>query len=234
MDKAYGNLTIIIPTLNEQGNIGRVIRVLGKMYPGVRIIVADDGSVDNTKKEVIAASKRFNVQFFDRMHMQVHGLTASVIDAALRVRTDYIIVMDGDMQHPPELVGSMYRKLLEYDIVIGVRVEVKDWGLHRVILSRGMAIISYVVFKARGKPVTRDMMSGFFGIRSGIIKALARRRRKDFVMHGYKVLLDILRMADREVSICEVEYSTFHRRIYGRSKLKLRRMAEVLESTFRG
>jgi hypothetical protein len=97
-----------------------------------------------------------------------------------------------------------------------------------------MAIISYVVFKARGKPVTRDMMSGFFGIRSGIIKALARRRRKDFVMHGYKVLLDILRMADREVSICEVEYSTFHRRIYGRSKLKLRRMAEVLESTFRG
>ena len=234
MNRGYGNLTIIIPTLNEQGNIGRVISTLGRMYHGVRIIVADDGSTDNTEEEVIAEAKRFNVQFFDRRHMRVHGLTASVVDATMRVKTDYIIVMDGDMQHPPELVGRMYRKLFEYDIVVGVRVEVKDWGLHRIILSKGMAIISYVVFKARGKPVTRDMMSGFFGIRSGIIKELASRRRKDFVMHGYKVLLDVLRMAGSEVSICEVEYSTFHRRLYGRSKLKLRRMAEVLESTFRG
>ncbi len=234
MNKRYGNLTIIIPTLNEQGNIGRVIGRLDEMYPGVRIIVADDGSMDNTEKEVRAASKRIDVTFFDRRKMRVHGLTASVVDASLLARTDYIVVMDGDMQHPPELVGSMYRKLSEYDIVIGVRIEVKNWGLHRIILSKGMAIISYTVFRARGKPVTRDMMSGFFGIRAGIIKGLARRRRKGFVMHGYKVLLDILRMADPGVSICEVEYSTFHRRLYGRSKLKIRRMIEVLESTFRG
>ena len=234
MDKRYGNLTIIIPTLNEQGNIGRVIRVLGKMYPGVKIIVADDGSTDDTANEVKAASKRFDVRFFDRRHMGIHGLTASVVDAALLARTDYIIVMDGDMQHPPELVGSMYKKLLDYDIVVGVRVEVKDWGIHRIILSKGMAIISYAVFRARGKPVTRDMMSGFFGIRSGIIKGLVKRRRNGFVMHGYKVLLDIMRMAGPGVSICEVEYSTFHKRLYGRSKLKVRRMAEVLESTFKG
>ena len=233
MGLKYLDLTVIIPTLNEMGNIGRVISELKRLYPGVRIIVSDDGSTDGTMDEVLNIGDR-DVRFLDRGGKKVHGLTASVVDASMLVRTRYIIVMDGDMQHPPQLVRRIYRKLRSYDVVVGVRVSVKNWGIHRIVLSKGITIISYVVFAIRGKPVTRDMMSGFFGIRSSFMKKIVRENRRGFVMRGYKVMLDMLRMAGPGTSICEVEYSTFHNRLHGKSKLRIRRMAEVLESIFKG
>ena len=47
----YSDLTVIIPTLNEEGNISSIIRELAKRYAGVHVIVSDDGSTDKTKKE---------------------------------------------------------------------------------------------------------------------------------------------------------------------------------------
>ncbi|MEM3841627.1 MAG: glycosyltransferase, partial [Candidatus Micrarchaeaceae archaeon] len=209
MKTYYSDLTVIVPTLNEKGNIGRVINALIKLYPGIHIIVADDGSDDGTIEEV-ASFRSKNVVLLNRKNKSIHGLTASVVDAATGVNTKYTVVMDGDMQHPPELVRDLYIKLHSYDMVIGVRISVKNWGLHRVILSKGMAMLSYIVFAARRKPTTRDMMSGFFGIRTNVIKRIIKNRKSGFVMSGYKVMLDILRMAPPNLSLCEVEYSTFH------------------------
>ncbi|MGC8648156.1 MAG: glycosyltransferase [Candidatus Micrarchaeia archaeon] len=230
----FSSFTIIIPTLNEEKNIAKLLSLLTRSYKGVHIIVSDDGSTDNTRKEVLKAeSQNSNIALFEHDKYMEHGLTASIVDASLKVNTDYIIVMDGDLQHPPELVKSIAKRMRKSDLCIGTRTEVKNWGIYRKLLSKSISYFVYFVFKLRGKPTCSDMMSGFFGIRANLLKKLAKERREEFVLGGYKVLLDILRMLDKKTKISEVRYATFHPRVVGKSKLRIRHMLEVLVSAFR-
>jgi len=232
--ESYSNLTIIIPTLNEVGNVKSVALRLCNMYKGVHIIFADDGSADGTKEAVSMLSKKHaNIELLDRTHAKVHGLTASVIDAAMHVNTNYIIVMDADMQHPLEKIRSISHKLDHYDMVVGVRTSVRSWGLHRRIMSKSMALLAYIVLKARRRNVSNDIMSGFFGIRAPLFKHIIEKSRDSFVPTGYKVLLDTLRLSSKGLKIGEVPYSTFHRRKSGSSKFKPKIMLDTLKSTFK-
>lgn len=232
--KSYSNLTVVIPTINEGESIGRVVSALVRGYPGIRVVVADDGSSDRTKGivESMRARNR-NVVLLDRSRKSVHGLTASVLDAAMRTRTGKLVVMDGDMQHPPENVARISRALDSYPIVVCVRTRVRGWPAHRMIMSKCMAGVAYAVFRLRHKPTTRDMMSGFFGIRTRILQRMVRGRRSAFVMPGYKVLLDVLRLSPPGTEVAEVPYATFHARKAGKSKLGSRHMLHTLSSTFR-
>ncbi len=227
-------MTVVVPTLNEAGNIKRLIKILNSLYSGCSIIVADDGSADGTKEIVRDMGRRnAKVKLLDRSNAKKHGITASVVDAAIMMGTSKMIVMDGDLQHPPSKVLELYRGLDRYDMAIGVRTAVRNWGLHRIILSKGIAYFSYAAFKLRGKQTCNDLMSGFFGIRTAVVRKIIRENRGGFVYTGYKVLLDILRLAGNKVSICEVPYSTFHMREAGKSKLGPKQMLDVLLSTLK-
>jgi dolichol-phosphate mannosyltransferase len=223
---------VIIPTLNECGNIKRMIAALTGTYGNISVIVSDDGSTDGTQ-DIVRAIGRVNkrVRLLDRSRKKIHGLTASVLDAALIAGTKKIIVMDGDMQHPPEKVGSIARGLDSRDLVVGVRTAISDWGIGRRMISKGMAYLSYALFALGNRRRCNDMMSGFFGIDSALFKRLIRDNRKGFVEEGYKVLLDILRMMGRDGTIGEVEYSTFHLRKEGSSKFRFRHVLLTLRST---
>ncbi|MGC8662466.1 MAG: glycosyltransferase [Candidatus Micrarchaeia archaeon] len=228
----YEELTFIIPTLNEAGNINKVISSLMARYKGARIIFADDGSKDGTREAIISWSKKYKgIELLDRSNEKVHGLTVSVINAAMIVRTKYTIVMDADMQHPISRIEDIYKKLHDYDIVVGVRTHVRRWGWHRRLLSKGMAVFSYIVFKLRGKPTCNDMMSGFFGIRSDVFKRTVKKKGNRYIATGYKVLLDTLRLVDKPISVGEVKYATFHMRKEGKSKFKLKIIIDALKST---
>ena len=233
----FSDLTVIIPTLNEREDVPKLIKILRGSYKGVHIIVSDDGSTDGTKEAVEAIAKRAGgVLFLDRRKKSVHGLTASVVDAAMLVKTKKIVVMDGDMQHPPNKVGSIARALDRDDVVIGVRSTIRNWGFHRRIVSKSVNALAYGTFKMRGRHTTKDMMSGFFGIRSGLFKRLIRENSGEFTGKGYKVLLDVLRLADRSARVAEIHYDTFHDRRHGRSKLKMmgiHQMPKVLRSVLR-
>jgi len=230
----FSETTVIIPTLNEAGNIGRLIKRLSKLYYGINIIVCDDGSTDGTAERVkkIAASDH-RVMFVDHSKAGVKGLTASVIYAAELVATPKIVVMDGDMQHPPELVGKIAHMLDESDLCIGIRTHVNNWGWYRRFLSKGISYFSYFIFKIRRKRTCDDMMSGFFGIKTKLFKRIIAEHKEEFVLRGYKVLLDTLRMLNKGVKISELPYITFHPREKGWSKLKIRHMVDVLISTLR-
>ena len=230
----FSDMSIIIPTLDEAGNIGRLIKELIGLYKGCRIIVADDGSTDGTKEIVRKMGERGgNVSLLDRSNSAIHGLTASVIDASSHVGTSKIVVMDGDLQHPASKVLELYQGLDKYDMAIGVRTEVRDWGAYRTIISKGMAYLAFFVFKLRGKAVCNDLMSGFFGMRTKVLKKIIKDNRNGFVYTGYKILLDVLRLSGNSVSRCEIPYPTFHKRVAGKSKLEAKQMADVLISIFK-
>jgi hypothetical protein len=50
----YQQLTVIVPTLNEAGNIGELLDELLQHYPGLQILVADDDSTDGPREAVMA------------------------------------------------------------------------------------------------------------------------------------------------------------------------------------
>ena len=201
------------------------------MYPDISVIVSDDGSGDGTKAIVNALRKgNKNVSLLDRSQRKVHGLTASVLDAASVSTTKKLVVMDGDMQHPPSKVGLLSNSLNNYDLVIGVRTSVKEWGIYRRVQSKSIAYLSYALFALLGRRTCNDMMSGFFGIDSKIFKDLIAKHRERFVEDGYKVLLDTLKLVGRDVAIGEVRYSTFSPRKGGKSKFGFKHMITTLRS----
>ncbi len=225
----YSDCTIVLPTLNEEKNIGIIIERLMHMYKGIGIIVADDGSTDNTKKEV----EKFNgnVSFLDRSMKKVHGLTASVIDG-IKHSSRYAIVMDADMQHPLDVVKDIYEKLHEnYDIVVACRANAEGLSTFRKLVSKGTMNFAKLVFTIRRKKTVSDMTSGFFGVNVEFFKANAADEKK-FVLTGYKVLIDLLRIAPN-ANVYEIKYTGFSARKYGRSKAKPKIMLKALWSILR-
>ena len=226
----FSDTTVIMPTLDEEGNIGRILDAMTR-YKGISIIVSDDGSSDGTIKEVLKAGKGNSRIRLLRRKGRERGLTASVIDAVALVRTAKTIVMDADFQHPPEKVKEIAAKLDDFDLVVGVRTHVKNWGAWRQFVSGSVALMAYVAFRMRGKATCDDMMSGFFGIRTALMKRLIRRK-EGFVVPGMKILLDIMRMSDKGVRLGQVSYSTFHGRMHGESKLGVKHVVYTLRSIY--
>lgn len=223
------NLTVIIPTLNEGRNIRLLISKLLKYYPEVSIIVSDDGSTDDTKK--IVKSFKKDVLFFDHSKSRKKGLTGSVVDAIPLVKTDNIIVMDGDMQHPPEKVKSIYLKLNSgKDLVVGSRSRrYINWAsADRKFLSDFGTWLARSFLHLKGIDVV-DPLSGFFGFKK---RLFSRMNRSRFVNGGYKVLFDMLKQMRRSDKVSEVFFS-FGFRNGGKSKLSSRHFLYFLESFIR-
>lgn len=230
----FSDTTVILPTLNESGNIEKIIGKLVGQYKRINIVVVDDGSVDGTlDKTRLLAGKNNKIRIVDRSDRKEHGLTASVIEAATQVATPNIIVMDADMQHPVEKVGKLRDALDDYDLAVAVRTKVRSWGFDRKFISKSVGAMSYLVFKFRNKRVCNDMLSGFFGIRTNVFKLLIKKNKDVFVGKGYKVLLDILRILDNDSSIGEVYYSTFHERKEGKSKFVFKHVIYTLKSIYK-
>ena len=222
--------TVILPTLNEEKNLGELIAEISKVFPSAKLIVADDGSRDAT---VRIANER-GAQVLDRKNAEVKGITASVLDALGKVETPYFVVMDSDFQHPPEKIGEMIAELEKgNDLVIGWRESVPNWGLHRRIISLGAELLGKMRLTVFGNPVPRDIMSGFFGGRTDFVKASVQKNPKRFVGRGYKILFDLVKgMKKSGARIAEVPY-VFGLRERGTSKIGIKHILFYLESVFR-
>ena len=209
--------TIIIPTLNEAENIGELLNILTSYYPKSNIIVADDGSSDSTQDIVMEHSNK-NITLLDRSKEDVKGLTASVLDAARLVNTPNVVIMDADLQHPPEKVKELNHDLRFNDISIGYRKAVaNEWPLHRKMMSWGGDALARI--RLMMKPFTcLDLMTGFFGIRTAVMMDILAAREKSFVKPGYKVLFELLKYAPDGVRLGHVPY-VFGERLRGDSKI---------------
>ena len=228
------NFTVVIPTLNENGTIAQLCLELLERYPGVCIIVADDGSNDGTQETVWALSKKHHeIRLLDRSRARTHGLTASVLDAAQKAKTEYIVVMDGDLQHPPEAVGKIVRELEQgHDLVVGYRTAVAGWGVYRKVMSKTAELLGGAVLWARGAPSCKDIMSGFFGVKRKLLVGAYEKNPDAFELRGYKVLLDLLKLMPRNARIANVGYE-FGMRRTGKSKIGVKQVVLYLRSLLR-
>jgi len=96
------------------------------------------------------------------------GLASAILDGIKVANGDIIAVMDADLQHPPELLPEMIKKIYEgYDIVIASRyVEeggIEEWSILRRLISIGAISLAHLLFPRTRK--VRDPISGFFYLR---------------------------------------------------------------------
>jgi dolichol-phosphate mannosyltransferase len=149
------DLTVIVPTYNEVGNLAAMRAEIKQALPGVdwELLFVDDDSPDGTAEQARALAQA------DR-----RGLASACVEGMLASSAPYLAVMDGDLQHDPALLRPMLDRLRAggTDIVIGSRhVEggwVGDFSAQRQGMSRLAMRLSRIVLKAD----LRDPMSGFF------------------------------------------------------------------------
>ncbi len=199
-------LSIISPAYHERDNIRPLVTAVAAAMQGVRweLIIVDDDSGDGTSEEVFAvAHEGYPVRCIRRIGRR--GLASAVVEGALAATAPVIAVIDADGQHDERLLPQMLALIAEggSDLVVGSRhVEggsVGDWSKDR------------------------QAMSGFFAIRRDVFHACVH----DLSQQGYKILLDIISSAPRELKITEIPY-VFRNRTQGESKVDLMIMLEFL------
>ena len=130
--------TVILPTYNEEANIGEMIDVLRDLYPDFHVLVMDDNSKDETQRIVSEkASLDDKVRLFVR-DPNDKGLSASIFQGIQETKTKYFINMDSDFQHPPSALNGMYQQLLDgAQLTIGVRKD-RQWEQKTVLIRTGI------------------------------------------------------------------------------------------------
>ena len=126
-------LSVIAPMFNEEAIIERylerTIDVLSRNFVNYELILIDDGSTDHTISRCLSyikANKNIRLISFSRNYGHEIASTAG-LDHALG---DYAILMDTDLQHPPELIPDMVRKAFDgFDVVCALRInrEHESW-----------------------------------------------------------------------------------------------------------
>ena len=190
---AMRDVTIVIPTLNEEQAIGKVIEeLLSEGYAPQQILVVDGRSTDGTVE--IARSHGVTV-----VTQRGRGKADAIATALDYVETPYTLVMDGDYTYP----ASETRKLLaiagQYDEVIGARLEGRENipRLHRL----GNYVITKVFNMLFGTSL-RDVCSGMYVVRTD------KARGHEVVSRGFnvevelaaKIASDLGRIADTSIA----------------------------------
>ncbi len=228
-------LTVIVPTFNESDNvaelIGRVSSCLGRR--DMEILFVDDSNDDTPRViEQVAAKSPVPVRLMHRPPGLRHGGLAGAVTAGLgAARGRYVVVMDGDLQHPPELLPSLLAVLQggDKDVVVASRYSgtgaasglAGSWRRH---VSRGSTTLARALFPQRVGRRCTDPMTGFFGLDRESVDLDRLQAR------GFKILLEILVSHDLRVE--EVPF-TFAERHSGVSKASWRRGVEFMAQLLR-
>ena len=126
-------VSIVVPVYNEVANIDPLIEKLGKVLKNCRheIVFVDDGSRDGTL-EKIKALRRSN-SHLDYISLSRNFGHQNALKAGLdHASGDCVITMDGDLQHPPEMIPRMLEKWREgFEVVYTIRDDDRDVPLFK-------------------------------------------------------------------------------------------------------
>ncbi|MCA1992521.1 MAG: glycosyltransferase [Coleofasciculus sp. S288] len=225
--------SLIIPTYNESQSIkdliDRLSNLLDESTPDAyELIVVDDNSPDKTWKVAQALIADYP-QLRVMCRKGERGLSTAVIRGWQAGRGEVLGVIDGDLQHPPEVLLKLLAAINGgADLAVASRhVEgggISDWGFIRRFLSRGAQLLGLIVLPRVVGRVS-DPMSGYFLVRRN---AIAEHTLNPL---GYKILIEVLgRGSVRQIA--EVGY-VFQERQDGESKVTWKQYVEYLHHLLR-
>lgn len=158
-----GRFCVIVPTYNEQENIGQLIPKVLDKDPRIDVLIVDDNSPDGTG-QTVAAMAGENPRLLLIRRAGKLGLGTAYVKGfkyALHAGYDLIFEMDADFSHNPKTLPRFIAAMDNYDLVVGSRyvsgVNVVNWPISRLLLSWAANFYTRVVTRM---PL-RDATSGF-------------------------------------------------------------------------
>ncbi|MFI1865193.1 glycosyltransferase [Streptomyces jumonjinensis] len=218
-----GAVTVVVPTFNESESVGELLHRLTESVPSrlsCEVVFVDD-STDGTPEAIRDAAQDcpFPVTVLHR-ETPVGGLGGAVVEGLRRAGSDWIVVMDADLQHPPDLVPELVAagERSNADLVVASRY-IRGGsrqglaGGYRIAVSRTATWLTKALFP-RGLSGISDPMSGFFAIRRSAVATMVTAGALKPL--GYKILLE-LAVRCRPGPVAEVPF-VFQERYAGESK----------------
>ncbi|MBV2356484.1 glycosyltransferase family 2 protein [Streptomyces sp. J2-1] len=214
-----GAVTIVVPTFNESANVGQLLHRITESVPSrlpLEVVFVDD-STDDTPEVIRRAARDcpFPVTVLHRAE-PVGGLGGAVVEGLKAATSEWVVVMDGDCQHPPSLVPELVATGERSGAALVVASRYLKGGSraglagnYRVAVSRAATWLTKSLFPRRLRGIS-DPMSGFFAVRRGAITAEVLQPL------GYKILLE-LAVRSRPRQVAEVPF-VFQDRFAGESK----------------
>lgn len=212
-------ISLVVPTYKERLNISELVERTGKALAACsdnyELIIVDDDSPDGTGEEV--RRLQGDRPWLKLVVRKYERDLSTAVTAGWRVaRGEILGCMDGDLQHPPELLPAMLGRMRKTgaEIMVGSRHVagggVSQWSLGRRVISWTATLMAaFILPGTLGK--VRDPMSGFFLVRRSVLESAALNPV------GYKILLEVLAKGDyRRV---EETPFIFEERFNGGSKL---------------
>ena len=222
-------VSIIVPTRNEADNIEPLISRVEESMRGRRFeVIFVDDSTDRTPEVIrkFGECASFDINLIARPAERRNGLGKAVVEGLCAAKADWAVVMDGDLQHPPEVIPQLLQraKTDNADVVVASRLaaggSTDGLSLYRKFISYALAFGSRVAFPKNLRTVT-DPMTGFFAVNRANLKL------DELKPPGFKILLEILCRNPR-LKIAEIPFE-FGKRNAGQSNADGREMMRLFQ-----
>lgn len=213
------DVSIVIPTFNERDNVRTIVQrieaALTHTEYQYEIWFIDDSRDDTPRVLEELAQSHSQVHYVHRENGR--GLGTAVVEGFSRSQGKYFVVMDADLQHPPEVLPTMLKRLSEgIEVVIPSRFVPggSDGGLNtfRKLVSWTARWIGRITIK-RLRAVS-DCTGGYFGLHRSVIQDA------DLDPIGWKILMEVLVKGNYR-HVHEIPYE-FQSRDAGESKMSMR------------
>lgn len=223
---------IVIPTYNEAGNIGKLLKaIFAENISDLEVLVVDDNSPDGTAEKVTQLTSVYPVHLEKRSGKL--GLGSAYIHGfkkALSLGADYIFEMDADFSHDPDDIPRLLQVMEIADLAIGSRKilggKVVGWGMLRKFMSNGAMWFSRFVLRLK----TKDVTAGFRCFRRNVLESINIETIKS---NGYAFQEELLyRTEQRGFRVIEVPV-VFVDRQEGKSKLSRKDIVEFFVQVLR-
>lgn len=224
------DLSIVIPTYNEGENVieitKRIQLALAPLTLSYEICFVDD-STDETTSLLENLSQEFDdVRYIHRENG--HGLATAVVEGFKGTTGQYIVVMDSDLQHPPEILPQVYGRLTQgIEVVIPSRFidGGSDGGLRlfRKVVSWTARSIGRVSIR-RLRNIS-DCTGGYFAVQRHVVENV------ELDPVGWKILMEVL-VKGKYSTVHEIPYS-FVERQAGESKMSMKEQWNYLHHIVR-
>ena len=214
------SLSLILPTLNEAGNIATLIGRLQEVLPDeeLQIIFVDD-STDGTAEAIEQERERsrHEITLIHRPpERRADGLSGAVVEGFRAAKAPWVCVMDADLQHPPEVIEELVARAQRGDVDLVAASRFKDadesvdgLGRTRQLASRGLIATARALLPGTMRGLS-DPLTGFFIVRRDAVELDALQPK------GFKILLEIVGRTPG-IRVAEIGFA-FGRRHAGQSK----------------
>jgi len=212
-------ILIIIPTLNEKGNISVILKKIKKYNSKVSILFVDDNSYDGTLIEIKSYQKK-NKRIYLLLRKKKRGVGSAHKDGlkwGYKKNFDYICTLDCDGTHDPKDISKMLKLIKKCDLVNTNRFLNKNalanWKLDRIVLTKLRYFLVKIFLKTN-----LDSSGGFRLYDRSKINLKDILSAKD---NHYNFFWESLFLLEKKYTIKEIPI-ILPKRSLGKSKMKIK------------